>query len=72
MTQTSQFERERAKRLCAAILSSLSGNSLQSEYKRIGNRPLSPRWNEWAEEITRELSNGIAEMVKPQKEGAIQ
>jgi hypothetical protein len=71
MSQTSHFERERAKRLYAAIMSSLAGTSFQTEYKRLGDRPISRRWHEWAEEITQELVDGVAEMMKPEKQERI-
>jgi hypothetical protein len=76
MTQTSQFERERAKRLCAALMSSRQGRALSTYYKGIGDMPLSKFWYQQAERIDREwaefLSERLAKLVKPEKEGAIQ
>jgi hypothetical protein len=76
MTQTSHFERERAKWLKAVIMSSLSGLSPATEYKHIGDKPLHPFWYEQAKRITKDyverVENGIQELLKPEKEGAIQ
>lgn len=76
MNHPSQFERERAKWLKAVIMSSLSGLSPKTEYKRIGDKPLSPFWYHRAQQLTEEyvkrVENGIQELLKPEKAGMIQ
>jgi hypothetical protein len=69
MNQTSQFERERAKRLYAAIMSMRLGTAFATEYKRIGDKPIARFWYDYADFIDRkwaELIDGrIAELLKP-------
>jgi hypothetical protein len=75
MTQTSQFERDRAKRLYAAVMSSRNGTSLAREYKRLkqsGDRELTGFWFQLAEEIDLLLSEQIAKMLQPEKAGMVQ
>jgi len=76
MNQTSHFERERAKRLCAALMSSRQGRALSSYYKAIGDDPISKFWYQQAERIDREwaefLSERLAKLMKPEKAERIQ
>lgn len=69
MSQTSQFERERAKRLYAAVMSSRLGTTLMSEYRRIGDHKISRWWYHQAERLDRELSESAATAISsPLKE----
>lgn len=76
MTQVSQSDRERAKWLKAVILSSLSGHSPKTEYKRLGDKPLNPFWYEFMWRLTKayvdQVDNGIEEIMKSEKAGMIQ
>jgi hypothetical protein len=65
MTHTSQFERERAKRLCAATMSSRLGTSFQTEYRHIGDSALGDFWYRQAEEIERAFAEEIGKVMAP-------
>jgi site-specific DNA-cytosine methylase len=65
MTQTAQFERERAKRLYAAVMSSRMGTSFQTEYRRVED--VGPFWYELASIIENAVTEKVQEMLKPEK-----
>jgi hypothetical protein len=65
MSQTSQFERERAKRLKAAMISSRMETSFQTEYRHIGDGPIEPFWYWQAEEVERAFAEEVGKVMAP-------
>jgi hypothetical protein len=68
VSQTAKFERERAKRLYAAIMSCQRGTAYQTEYRNLGERPLGQCWYEWADQMSREIAEGVDRALETGKQ----
>ncbi len=58
-----EFERERAKRLMAATMSSRLGTAFATEYRHIGDGPIDDFWYQWAVAIERGFVDALANAI---------